>query len=71
MVYILECSYSDCNKEKLESLRKCIMGQIIEGVVLLPSEVRLKEVVKTDIGLDVVLNVPKTDHDTSQHLQLI
>lgn len=71
MVYILECSYSDCNKEKLESLRKSIMGQIIEGVVLLPSEVRLKEVVKTDTGLDVVLNVPKTKHDTSQHLQLI
>lgn len=71
MVYILECSYSDYNKEKLESLRKCIMAQIIEGVVLLPSEVRLKEVVKTDTGLDVVMTVPKTDHDTSQHLQLI
>lgn len=59
MVYILECSYSDCNKEKLESLRKGIMRQIIEGVVLLPSEVKLKEIVKTDTGLDVVLNVPK------------
>lgn len=34
MVYVLECSYSDCNKEKLESLRKGIMAQIIEGVVL-------------------------------------
>lgn len=71
MVYVLECSYSDCNKEKLESLRKGIMAQIIEGVVLLPSEVRLKEIVKTDTGLDVVLNVPKTNHDAPQHLQLI
>lgn len=71
MVYIFECAYSDRNKEKLESLRKAIMTQIIEGVVLLPSEVRLKEVIKTEVGLDVALTVPKTDHDTSQHLQLI
>lgn len=71
MVYIFECAYSDHNKEKLESLRKGITGQIIEGVVLLPLEVRLKEVVKTDTGLDVVMTVPKTDHDASQHLQLI
>ena len=55
MVYIFECAYSDRNTEKLESLRKNIEKQIIEGVVLLPSEVRLKEVVKTDAGLDVVL----------------
>lgn len=59
MVYVFEYSYSDCNKEKLESLRKSIMAQIIEGVVLLPSEVKLKEVIKTDAGLDVVLTVPK------------
>lgn len=71
MVYIFECVYSDRNKDELESLRKGIMAQIIEGVVLLPSEVRLKEVVKTEVGLDVVLTVPKTDHDTSQLLQLI
>lgn len=59
MVYVFECVYSDRNKEKLETLRKDIMKQIFEGVVLLPSEVRLKEVVKTDAGLDVVLTGPK------------
>ena len=61
MVYIFEkvCVYSDRNKEKLESLRKSIETQIIQGVVLLPSEVRLKEVVKTDAGLDVVLTGSK------------
>lgn len=71
MVYIFQCIYSDRNKEKIESLRENLKSQIIEGVVLLPAEVRLSEIVKTNTGLDVVVEVPKTDHDTSQHLQLI
>lgn len=59
MVYIFQCVYSDRNKEKIESLRKNLMSQIIEGVVLLPAEVRLSEIVKTDMGLDVIVEVPK------------
>ena len=57
MVYIFDCVYSDRNKEKLESLRKSIETQIVEGVVLLPSEVRLKEVVNTPMGMDILVDV--------------
>ena len=59
MVYIFQCVYSDRNKEKIEGLRENLKNQIIEGVVLLPAEVRLSEIVKTDMGLDVVVEVPK------------
>lgn len=57
MVYIFESTISMNQEEKLEQLRQQLIDQIRDGVVLLPANMRLKEVIKTPMGMDLVVNV--------------
>lgn len=54
MVYIFESTISMNQTEKLEQVRQQLIDQIRDGVVLLPVNMRLKEVVDTPMGMDVV-----------------
>jgi hypothetical protein len=44
-------------EEKLEQVRQQLIDQIRDGVVLLPANMQLKEVVKTPMGMDLVVEV--------------
>lgn len=57
MVYIFESTISMSQGEKLEQVRQQLIDQIRDGVVLLPVNMRLKEVVDTPMGMDVLVNV--------------
>lgn len=57
MVYIFESTISRNDKEKLEQVRQQLIDQIRDGVVLLPVSMRLKEVVNTPMGMDLVVEV--------------
>ena len=57
MVYIFESMLHTSDKEKLEQVRQQLIDQIRDGVVLLPVNMRLKEVVDTPMGMDLVVNV--------------
>lgn len=57
MVYIFESMIHSNDKEKLEQVRQQLIDQIRDGVVLLPVNMRLKEVVDTPMGMDILVNV--------------
>ena len=57
MVYIFESMLHMNDEKKLEQVRQQLINQIRDGVVLLPINVRLKEVVDTPMGMDLVVNV--------------
>ena len=57
MVYIFESLLHMNDKEKLEQVRQQLIDQIRNGVVLLPVNMRLKEVVDTPMGMDILVNV--------------
>ncbi len=57
MVYIFESTFSPSQEEKLEQARQRLIDQIRDGVVLLPVNVRLKEVVNTPMGMDILVDV--------------
>lgn len=57
MVYIFESTMHMSQEEKLEQLRQQLIDQIRDGVVLLPVNMRLKEVVDTPMGMDLVVEV--------------
>ena len=57
MVYIFESTISMNQEEKLEQVRQQLIDQIRDGVVLLPANMQLKEVVKTPMGMDLVVEV--------------
>lgn len=57
MVYIFESMISMSDKEKIEQVRQQLIDQIRDGVVLLPVNMRLKEVVNTPMGMDILVDV--------------
>ena len=57
MVYIFESMLHMNDEEKLEQVRQQLIDQIRDGVVLLPVNMRLKEVVDTPMGMDLVVEV--------------
>lgn len=57
MVYIFESTIHMSQEEKLEQVRQQLIDQIRDGVVLLPVNISLKEVVKTPIGMDILVDV--------------
>lgn len=57
MVYIFESIIPTSQEEKLEQLRQQLIDQIRDGVVLLPANMRLKEVVDTPMGMDILVEV--------------
>ena len=57
MVYIFESMIHMSDKEKLEHVRQQLIDQIRDGVVLLPGNMRLKEVVDTPMGMDILVDV--------------
>lgn len=57
MVYIFESMLHMNDKEKLEQVRQQLIDQIRDGVVLLPANMRLKEVVNTPMGMDILVEV--------------
>ena len=57
MVYIFESMIHMSQEEKLEQVRQQLIDQIRDGVVLLPVNMRLKEVVNTPMGMDLVVEV--------------
>lgn len=57
MVYIFESTLHMSDKEKLEQVRQQLIDQIRDGVVLLPVNMRLKEVVNTPMGMDILVEV--------------
>lgn len=57
MVYIFESMLHMNDKEKLEQVRQQLIDQIRDGVVLLPVNMRLKEVVNTPMGMDILVDV--------------
>lgn len=57
MVYIFESMLHMSQEEKLEQVRQQIIDQIRDGVVLLPANMRLKEVVDTPMGMDLMVEV--------------
>lgn len=57
MVYIFESTMHTSQEAKLEQVRQQLIDQIRDGVVLLPVNVRLKEVIKTPMGMDVLVEV--------------
>lgn len=61
MVYIFESTISMSQEEKLEQLRQRLIDQIRDGVVLLPINMRLKEVIKTPMDTDLVVEVETKD----------
>lgn len=62
MVYIFESMIHMSQEEKLEQVRQQLIDQIRDGVVLLPVNMRLKEVVKTPTDTDLVVNVETKDY---------
>ena len=61
MVYIFESIIHMNQEEKLEQVRQRLIDQIRDGVVLLPINVRLKEVVNTPMGIDVLVETEMKD----------
>lgn len=61
MVYIFESTISMSQEEKLEQVRQRLIDQIRDGVVLLPVNMRLKEVIKTPMGIDVLVETEMKD----------
>jgi hypothetical protein len=57
MAYIFESTISMSQEEKLEQVRQQLIDQIRDGVVLLPVSMRLKEVVNTPMGMDILVEV--------------
>jgi thiamine biosynthesis protein ThiC len=57
MGYIFESMLPMSQEEKLEQVRQQLIDQIRDGVVLLPANMRLKEVVDTPMGMDLVVEV--------------
>lgn len=57
MVYIFESMIHMSQEDKLEQVRQQLIDQIRDGVVLLPSNMRLKEVVDTPMGMDILVEV--------------
>lgn len=57
MVYIFESMLRVSDKEKLEQVRQQLIDQIRDGVVLLPANMWLKEVVNTPMGMDILVEV--------------
>lgn len=57
MVYIFESMLHMNDEKKLEQVRQQLIDQIRDGVVLLPVNMRLKEVVNTPMGMDLVVEV--------------
>ena len=57
MVYIFESMLHMSQEEKLEQVRQQLIDQIRDGVVLLPANMRLKEVVNTPMGMDLLGDV--------------
>ena len=57
MVYVFESTISMSQEEKLEQLRQRLIDQIRDGVVLLPVNMKLKEVVNTPMGMDILVEV--------------
>lgn len=57
MSYIFESMLHMNDKEKLEQVRQQLIDQIRDGVVLLPANMRLKEVVDTPMDMDILVNV--------------
>lgn len=57
MVYIFESTMHMNQAEKLEQIRQQLIDQIHDGVVLLPINMQLKEVVNTPIGMDILVEV--------------
>lgn len=55
MVYIFESTISMNQEEKLKQVRQQLIDQIRDGVVLLPANMQLKEVIKTPMGIDVLV----------------
>ena len=61
MVYIFESTIHMNQEEKLEQLRQQLIDQIRDGVVLLPVNMWLKEIVKTPMGIDVLVETEMKD----------
>ena len=61
MVYIFESSIHMSQEEKLEQVRQQLIDQIRDGVVMLPVNIRLKEVIKTPMGIDVLVEAEMKD----------
>ena len=57
MVYIFESMIHMSQEEKLEQVRQQLIDQIRDGVVLLPANMHLKEVVDTPMGMDILVEV--------------
>ena len=57
MVYIFESMIHMSDKEKLKQVRQQLIDQIRDGVVLLPVNMRLKEVVDTPMVMDILVNM--------------
>lgn len=57
MVYIFESKLSMNDEKKLEHVRQQLIDQIRDGVVLLPVNMRLKEVVNTPMGMALLVEV--------------
>lgn len=57
MVYIFESMIHMNDKERLEQVMQQLIDRIRDGVVLLPVNMRLKEVVDTPMGMDILVNV--------------
>lgn len=57
MVYIFESMLHMNDEKKLEQVRQQLINQIRDGVVLLPVNMRLKEVVNTPMGMDILVEV--------------
>ena len=57
MVYIFESMLHMSQEEKLEQIRQQLIDQIRDGVVLLPVNIRLKEVVNTPMGMDILVEM--------------
>lgn len=57
MVYVFESMIHMSQEEKLEQVRQQLIDQIRDGVVLLPANMQLKEVVDTPMGMDILVEV--------------
>lgn len=65
MVYIFEAVSHKYRGEELEDMRQNLIRQIQEGCVFLPLDIRLKEVVDTPIGIDLIIENRKDGNNNA------
>ena len=65
VVYIFEAMSNKYRGENLEDMRQDLIQQIQEGCVFLPFDIRLKEVVKTPIGIDLIIENRKDGNNNA------